>query len=244
MARLVAVLPFRSNLPRARYTARVSNTNDAYGRLTRRLRKLGTPARAAQEKAYQKSTWRHWGVALPQMDVAIREIARDLPPADCLTLAVQLWREPVWDLKIVAARLLARDSVPPTERPWRFVQARMRDLDGWAVADGLASVGSRCLLADPRRLDITERWVRSPHLWTRRASLVFTLPWTRDDRDPERMLGWAAHLADDPQWFIQKAIGWWLRELSKRDPRRVRRFLNDHGTKLKRVARHEAEKYL
>ena len=49
MARLVAVLPSRSNLPRARYTDGVSNTDDAYGRLTRRLRKLGTPARAAHE---------------------------------------------------------------------------------------------------------------------------------------------------------------------------------------------------
>ena len=178
------------------------------------------------------------------MDVAIREVVKNLSPSECLALAVQLWREPVWDLKIVAARLLAHDSVPPTERPWRFVRARMTDLDGWAVADNLASVGSRCLLADPRRLDIAECWIGSPHLWTRRASLVFTLPWTRDGRDPERMLGWAARLAEDPQWFIQKAIGWWLRELSKHDPRRVRRFLDDHGATLKRVARHEASKYL
>lgn len=222
----------------------MSSTNDAYGRLTRHLRSLGTPARAKQEKAYQKSAWRHWGVALPQMDVALREVVNNLSPSECLALAVQRWREPVWDLKIVAARLLAHDSVPPTERPWRFVQARMTDLDGWAVADNLASVGSRCLLADPRRLDIAERWIGSPHLWTRRTSLVFTLPWTRDGRDPERMLGWAARLADDPQWFIQKAIGWWLRELSKHDPRRVRRFLDDHGAPLKRVARHEASKYL
>jgi 3-methyladenine DNA glycosylase AlkD len=26
------------------------------------------------------------------------------------------------------------------------------------------------------------------------------------------MLGWAARLAEDREWFIQKAIGWWLRE--------------------------------
>jgi len=29
----------------------------------------------------------------------------------------------------------------------------------------------------------------NPHLWTRRAALVFTLPWTKGERDPERMLG-------------------------------------------------------
>ena len=81
-------------------------------------------------------------------------------------------------------------------------------------------------------------------MWTRRAALVFTLPWTKDGRDPARMLGWAARLAADRQWFIQKAIGWWLRELSKRDPQRVRRFLDECGAPLMAVARREATKYL
>ena len=120
----------------------------------------------------------------------------------------------------------------------------MGDLDGWAVADNLASVGGRCLVADPARLEVVEGWIESPHLWTRRAALVFTLPWTKDGRDPERMLGWAARLAPDRQWFIQKAIGWWLRELSKRDAQRVRRFLDEQGAPLMAVARREATKYL
>ena len=118
----------------------------------------------------------------------------------------------------------------------------MADLDGWAVADNLASAASRCLIEDPSLLDVVETWTENPHLWTRRAALVFTLPWAKEKRDPERMLGWAARLAGDPEWFIQKAIGWWLRELSKRDPECVRRFLTEH--KLAGVARREATKYL
>lgn len=213
-----------------------------YATLTRRLRTMGSPARAEREKSYQKSVWKHWGVALPQMDVAIRDILKDVPAADRLALCRRLWREPVWDLKMVAGRSLA--AVPPAEPLWRFVRTRMADLDGWAMADNLAPIASRCLLHDERRLDVAEGWVQSPHLWTRRAALVFTLAWTRDDRNPERMLGWAALLADDPEWFIQKAIGWWLRELSKRDAARVRRFLTEHGALLKGVARREATKYL
>lgn len=218
--------------------------NRLHASLIRRLRTMGSPARAEKEKSYQKSNWQHWGVALPQMDVAIREVLKDVSPAQRLALARRLWREPVWDLKIVAARSLAAAAVPPTEPVWRFVQARMADLDGWAIADSLAAVGSRCLLHDERRLDAVGRWVHSPYLWTRRAALVFTLPWTRAGRDPERMLGWAGELSTDPEWFIQKAIGWWLRELSKRDPARVRRFLAAHGKVLKGVARREAVKYL
>jgi len=51
-------------------------------------------------------------------------------------------------------------------------------------------------------LDAVETWIENPHLWTRRAALVFTPRWTKEKRDPERMLGWAARLAEDREWFI------------------------------------------
>jgi 3-methyladenine DNA glycosylase AlkD len=213
-------------------------------RLIEALRARDEAKRAEWEKAYQKSRWEHWGLSLPGMDAAIKETLGDLSQEQALDLCRRLWREPVWDLKIVAGRILARNSIEPDAEVWRFVTERLIDLDGWAVADNLASVGSRCLIADPARLDAAEAWIESPHLWTRRAALVFTLPWTKEKRDPERMLGWAARLAEDRQWFIQKAVGWWLRELSKRDPKRVRRVLRDHGEKLTGVAKREAKKYL
>jgi 3-methyladenine DNA glycosylase AlkD len=224
--------------------AQTKREPEGHERLIAALRAFADPERAAQEKRYQKSSWEHWGVALPKMDAAIRATVADLDQGDSLALAARLWREPVWDLRIVAERLLARRAVAPDAEVWAFVTQRMGDLDGWAVADNLAVVGGRCLVADPARLDIVERWVESPHLWTRRAALVFTLPWTRDGRDPARMLAWAARLASDRQWFIQKAIGWWLRELSKRDPERARRFLDEQGAPLMAMARREATKYL
>ena len=216
----------------------------AQARLLQALRALGGRERAEQEKRYQKSRWEHWGVPLPGMDVAIKETLGDLTQDEALSLCRRLWREPVWDLKIVAGRILARKTIEPDVKVWAFVTQGLADLDGWAVADNLAMAGSRCLVAEPGRLDAVEAWTHSPHLWTRRTALVFTLPWTKEKRDPERMLGWAARLAEDRQWFIQKAVGWWLRELSKRDPERVRRFLAEHGGKLTGVARREATKYL
>ena len=214
----------------------------AEDRLLQALRALGGPNRAEQEKRYQKSRWDHWGVSLPKMDVAIKETLGDLSQEQALGLCRRLWREPVWDLKIVAGRILGRKPIAPDANVWAFVTERLADLDGWAVADNLATAASRCLIEDFCRLDVVETWIENPHLWTRRAALVFTLPWAKGGRDPERMLGWAARLTHGREWFIQKAVGWWLRELSKRDPRRVRRFLKEH--KLAGVARREAMKYL
>jgi 3-methyladenine DNA glycosylase AlkD len=216
----------------------------AESQLIQALRARGDEKRAEWEKAYQKSRWEHWGVALPAMDGAIKETVGDLKQNEALSLCARLWGESVWDLKIVAGRILARKSIEPDTRVWGFVTERLPDLDGWAVADNLAPIASRCLIADPARLDAVEAWIESPRLWTRRAALVFTLPWMKVGRDPERMLGWAARLACDREWFIQKAVGWQLRELSKRDPERVRRVLEEHGEKLTGVAKREATKYL
>ncbi len=212
--------------------------------LLQTLRALGDPNRATQEKRYQKSRWEHWGVALPKMDIAIKNTLGDISQAQALELCRRLWREPVWDLKIVAGRILARKSIAADAEVWEFVTGRLAELDGWAVADNFAPAAWRCLTENTGRLDTAETWIESPHVWTRRAALVFTLPWAKEMRDPERMLGWAARLAENREWFIQKAIGWWLRELSKRDPERVRRFLADHSETLKGVARREATKYL
>jgi len=207
------------------------------------LRGQGDPGRALQEKRYMKSARVHWGLSAPKIDAAIRTL-RPLPEASRLEIARELWSEEVYDLRIAAARLVARLPASLDAEIWRFVTERMGELDGWAVADNFSDAAGPRLIAVPARLDLVEPWVECPHLWTRRACLVFTLAWMRAGRSPERMLGWAARLVADREGFVQKAIGWWLRELGKRDADRVQEWLAAHGAGLKAFARREAEKYL
>ena len=101
------------------------------------------------------------------------------------------------------------------------------------------------------RIDQVESWTTSDHMWTRRAALVITLPWTKmnfpKDSDlviRDRVLGWAAEYTTDTDWFIQKAVAWWVRDLSKHDAARARVFLDGPGAGLKSFARKEAGKYL
>jgi len=150
---------------------RSGEADDYHERLIASLRGYSDSERAEKDRIYHKSRWEHWGVTAPAMEAAIRETLDGAGPDTLMQISRDLWPEPVWDLKIVAARILARKSVPPDERLWDFVTARMGDLDAWAVADNMSSVASRCLIADPHRLDAVETWVESGHLWTRRASL-------------------------------------------------------------------------
>ena len=60
----------------------------------------------------------------------------------------------------------------------------------------------------------------------------------------DRILGWAEGYCSDRDWFIQKAVAWWLRDLSKHDPARTEAFLADHGDRMKSFARKEAAQYI
>jgi len=165
--------------------------------LTAKLRRRGDAERAAHDARYMKSDWTHWGVTAPNMDAAIKTVTEDAAPADLLGLATRLWAEPVWDCKIVAARILSGPTVPESEDLWRWIQDRLPEMDGWAVEDNLMKAAWRCLRADPGRLDVVETWLAHESFWVRRAAFVYTLPWSRPGKDPERMLGWAARLAPD-----------------------------------------------
>ncbi len=212
----------------------------------------GDPERAAGMAAYHKVPRRYLGVAVPEIEALVDDWRASATLDERLALASALWDTDVHEGRIAAAKLLTQARIRPDDEPaWRLIASWVPTFDAWAVADHASKAGERRLVADPRRLDEVEEWVASDHLWTRRAALVMTLPWTRD-RFPkpadlavrERVLGWCERLASDRDWFIQKAVAWWLRDLSKKDPDRVRAWLDAHGDVLKPFARKEAARHL
>ncbi|RED49826.1 DNA alkylation repair protein [Aestuariispira insulae] len=218
--------------------------SEALQALCAALQAQGTAERADWDRQYHKSDLDHWGVKQPDLDKCVRAQAKLLSREEILTLAEALWQPPVWDCRIAAGKLLALPRVKASDALWKYLTRHLPEMTGWAVMDIHAKAAGKCLLADPGLLDEVEEWTREPSFWMRRAALVLTLPFAARGRDPERILGWAAGYVSDREWFIQKAIGWWLRTLSKHNPARVEEFLDAHGDQLMAVARREATKYL
>lgn len=211
------------------------------------LRARADTGRAEQMLAYHKTPRRYLGVPNPQIDDLVGEwrAAGDLDGR--IALARALWDSGIHEARIAAAKLLVQARIRPDAAVWSLIAGWVPDFDGWAIADQAMIAGQKRLVADPARLDQVESWLDHPNMWTRRAALVGTLPWAKmtnpkppDLTQRERILGWAARLADDRDGFVQKAVAWWLRDLSKRDAPRVRAFLADHGARMKPFARKEA----
>ena len=215
------------------------------------LASLGDPERAKGSAAYHKAPRPYLGVSVPVLTELAKSWRADLDLEKRVALADGLWQSNIHEARIAAAKLLTQARIKDDEPVWRLIASWVPGFDAWAIADHACDAGERRLVADPSRLDEVETWTRSDSFWARRAALVMTLPWTKQNHPKpqdlairDRVLGWAAEYADDQEWFIQKAIAWWLRELSKHDPDRVRHWLAKHGTRLKPFARKNASKYL
>jgi len=209
------------------------------------------PGRAEGMRGYHKIDREYLGIANGPLDDLTKEWRRSLSVDERVSLADGLWQTNIYEARVVAAKLLTQARIKDDGAVWRLIASWVPDFDCWAIADHAMMAGQRRVTAESSRLDEVETWTTSDHMWTKRAALVITLPFnrTRDASDEERatrerVLNWAAGYVDDKQWFIQKAVAWWLRDLSKRDPERVKEFLKTYGEQMKNFARKEASKYL
>jgi len=206
------------------------------------------PAKAAEMVAYHKTPRPYLGIALPAIEPLVAEWRAGDDVAGRVALAAGLWDSNVHEARIAAAKLLTQARIREDEAlVWAELQRWVPGFDAWAVADHASKAIERRLAAHPDRLDAAEAWAADPAMWVRRAALVATLPWAKlthptaaDLAARERILGWAAAMVTDRDWFIQKAVGWWLRTLSRHDPARVHAFLAGPGAGLKPFARREA----
>ena len=215
------------------------------------LTALADPGRAADMEAYHKAPRPYLGIAVPDITALATGWRSHLDTQSRVAVAAHLWASNIHEARIAAAKLLTQARVPEDAPVWRLIAAWVPGFDAWAIADHACDAGARRLVADPSRLDEVETWTTHDNMWTRRAALVITLPWTKQNFPKpsdlairDRVLGWAATYVTDTDWFIQKAVAWWLRDLSKHDAPRARAFLAEHGPHMKSWARKEAAKYL
>ena len=215
------------------------------------LEALADPVRAAEAALYHKTPRRYLGLRVPQIDALCDGWRAEASLEQRIRLADDLWQTDIHEARIAAAKLLTQARIKPDQPAWNLICAWVPQFDAWAIADHACIAAQKRISADSTRLDQVETWLLSENMWARRAALVATLPFAKQNFPKphelaarDRILGWAAGLLADRDWFIQKAVAWWLRDLSRHDPDRVRGFLDRHGAEMKAFARKEAGRLL
>ncbi|HYI67617.1 MAG TPA: DNA alkylation repair protein [Candidatus Limnocylindrales bacterium] len=218
-------------------------------RLELRLGAVASPERAAAEQRYLKSELEFLGVSLGEIRGAVTEIARehrDLSHDDLLALVEQLWVRPRFELRMTSVILLARFADRLTVADLPLIERLVRESLTWALVDGLAGdVLGSMLIADANGVTpVMDRWAADHDFWIRRSSLLAELRPLRQGATLDRFLRRADPMLEEREFFIRKAIGWVLREASKKRPDEVAAWVAPRTHRASGVTMREAVKYL
>jgi len=212
--------------------------------VARRFRAEGNAERAASERAYLKSQLKFHGVGMPGVRAAAKELLARHPSLtreQLRALVDAAYRTDFHDLRSAAVAVMEK-RVPLLEKadlPWLIDLVRVSA--NWAHVDWLAVkvVGP---VADGKAI---ARWAKDESFWVRRTALLAQLDQLRVGRgDFELFARIAAPMLGEKEFFIRKAIGWVLREVSKKRPELVFEFLKAHEGRPSGLTFREASKYL
>lgn len=211
------------------------------------LRRAADPVRTDAMQAYMRNQFAFLGVPTPLRRAVTAPLARAFQPQssqELLAAARMLWQESEREFQYVAVDLLARyrKILDPGDLP--ALLALVRKKSWWDSVDGLAVVVGSIVRRFPREAQpAMDRAVSDRNLWMRRVAMLHQLGW-RADTDTKRLYAYAEQLGQEKEFFIQKAIGWALRDYARHDPAAVRAFLVRAGKRLSALSVREASRHL
>jgi 3-methyladenine DNA glycosylase AlkD len=205
----------------------------------------GDKQAAIAMSAYMRNQFAFLGIATPKRKALCRDFlksAKKEPNAnwDFINLC---WQKPYREFQYIAVDYLSLFKEKLNAEDMRKIKNIAVDKSWWDTIDGLDRVAGAIALRDPTANDILLTWSIDDNFWLRRIAIDHQLD--RKDKTNVRLL---EQIIINNFWqkefFINKAIGWSLREYSKTNPTWVRAFIKKHGDKMSNLSVREASKYI
>lgn len=204
------------------------------------------PDSAAPMKKYMREKFEYLGIKTPLRRSLVKEFFANhgLPPLSELNALVErLWQMPYREYQYTALGFLGKREKDLTPEHVPLLETLLTTKSWWDTVDGLAATQVGGLFARFPEIRDTHigRWRRRENIWLRRTTLIFQLRY-KENTDEDLLFSLINENLTDKEFFIQKAVGWSLREYSKSSPTAVQQFVAD--TDLSPLAHREALKWM
>jgi 3-methyladenine DNA glycosylase AlkD len=204
------------------------------------------PTQAEPMKQYMRNQFEFLGIKRPIQDALLKQFVAEhgLPElAQLESIVRELWAWPEREFHYAALTFLGRHQKQLTPDAVPLLEYLITTQSWWDTVDAIAShnVG-RLLRQYPGCCDgVIGGWRWSDNFWLRRTTLLFQLGY-KAETNQALLFGLVEQNSESKEFFIQKAIGWALREYSKVAPEAVQTFVAE--TPLAALSRREALKWL
>jgi 3-methyladenine DNA glycosylase AlkD len=213
------------------------------------LSRVAIPEKAPAMAAYMKSAMPFLGVPTPERRKVLKEVFAAYPFASAAAWekdVLAIWRGAKFREERYAAIELADHR---RARPFLTMAAlpMLEELivtgAWWDYVDVLAS---HCLGEILRREPAAMKkamlaWSRDDDMWKRRSSILCQLGFKKDT-DLDLLYATIEPSLGSREFFLQKAIGWALRQYAWTDPREVKRWVKANDARLAPLSKREALK--
>jgi 3-methyladenine DNA glycosylase AlkD len=187
--------------------------------------------------------------ALPGVVPAHRKAARHPYSFAAGTFGEQLlvWDQ-IWNssnnfwVRVHATFFLERHLKDPAqlEAMWPVIVKWQDSVDDWGLCDALAKVYTKILVVSPEKVYRTlKKWNKDDSLWKRRQSVVSLLYYSRTKKTylPFAQLeALITPLLADKEYYVQKGVGWALRELRNVYPEEAYAYLTKQVRAISPIA--------
>ena len=215
-----------------------------YKQLLAELNRHADPARAAPMAAYMKNRFDFLGIAKPQVKCICKPLFQGAAKAAVdWDFVRQCWANPHRELQYCALEYLraVQKNLTPQDIP--HLQALITDKPWWDSADVLDRIVGGIALRYPEANAVLLAWSQSDNIWLRRVAIDHQLL-RKEQTDTALLEQILRNNLGQTEFFINKAIGWALRDYSKSNPQWVRRFIEQHRSRMAKLSVREASKYL
>ena len=205
------------------------------------------PADIAPMTAYMRHQFLFLGVKAPGQKAAVRAaLAEAGPPTDEAEVVAAidaLWARPEREHRYAGCDLAGRFAPKASPEIIDHVARWITTGPWWDTCDPLARRCVGQVVRHHRALRPTmDRWLSGENVWLARSAIVHMGGW-KHDIDRQWVFAACMSRAEDPEFFIRKAIGWILRDLAWVDPGAVVAFVEGPGAPvLSSLSKREALK--
>ncbi len=187
------------------------------------------PEIAKSQKAYMKHKFEFYGLKSPIRKELQKPflIKQNLPKKEELDLVIKsLWKQPEREVQYFAQELLQKYTKQYEKNDIGLFEYIITKKSWWDTVDYIAStiLGSYFLKYPAQRKVYVEKWMASNNMWLQRSAILFQLKY-KENVDTEILSYSINSLLGSKEFFINKAIGWSLRQYGKYNPDWVLNFV-------------------
>jgi len=215
-----------------------------YFEMFEKLEESQDPQLAIKMSAYMKSRFPFLGVSKPKLMEIIKPYIKKAaflePDWDFVNVC---WGKEYREAQYIAVEYLSAIKDKLTHRDVERIKSLITSKPWWDITDGLDRIIGSIAIRHPEVNKTMLLWSKSEDTWLRRVSIDFQLL-RKENTDTELLEEIIVNNFGTKEFFINKAIGWALRDYSKTNPEWVRDFISKHENNMSKLSLKEASKYI